>query len=110
MCPALNNEHIIFNAEGFNHICRKPNRPTKEIIDRLQLLWHAETILQDPFVLMTYRKRSEKLMLRKSGVRRPEEVEVQYWRFEKPIGTEIVKVLVRQVNDGQKHFFSIMLD
>ncbi len=96
-CPALNNEEVHFTHDGFNHMLRKKSelRDREERARRLNLLQFAPRILSS----------SPKFATRSANPL--EESEVVFWSFVKIIHGRRMIVIVRQVGNGKKHFFSI---
>lgn len=94
-CPHLGNELIVFNRHGFNHIERrgKKLRLRKEVIKRLGLLPLTTEIISSLKSVCDFR--TEKI---KGDV-------VKYWGL---TYEDRFRVVIRQINSGQKHFFSIM--
>jgi hypothetical protein len=95
----FNNEKIYFNKNGFNHILRKNGRlrTQEEQNNRLELLFYAKGILMNSKKFDTYIKneKGDKKSL------------AQFWSFGSKINNKKVRVIVRQINNGPKHFFSI---
>jgi hypothetical protein len=98
ICPAFFDEKIYFNKHGFNHLIRKMGkpRPVNEQIRRIKLIPHALDILRS----------SDKVKVEKTNVINGYTAE--FWSFSKKIGQKCIKVIVRQLKNGNKHFFSIM--
>ena len=92
------NEEIIFNRFGWRHIFQKSfhTRSTHDRIRRFKLLRDAREIIQYGYI-GAFRENTQ------NGIRG------RFWTLclEKK-GHKKLKVVVRQINDGQKHFFSIM--
>ena len=108
-CPALDNQYVSFSGKGIRHILYKPSRIQAEIIERLSYLRYAESILIDPYAKIEYRQKNEKEYLKKRGQFKLYEVESQYWSFKKEVEQSlIIKVVIRQVGQGNKYFYSIM--
>ena len=108
-CPALDDEYVAFTRKGIGHILYKSSRNHKDIVHRLSLLQHAEAIIMDPYAKIEYRLEDEKEYLKKNGEYKLYEVKSQYWTFKKQINPSLtVKVVVRQVEQGGKYFYSIM--
>lgn len=108
-CPALNDEYVAFTSKGIGHILYKASMDRKEIMERLSYLRHAEPIITDPYAKIDFRKKREKVFLKKKGEYKLYEVESQYWTFKKEISPSlIIKVVLRQVEQGGKYFYSIM--
>ena len=60
LCPALNNEQIVFNNIGFNHLIRKLKlRSRREQKRRFNLLRYAEKILNTEKIYLEYRQESK---------------------------------------------------
>jgi hypothetical protein len=91
-CPALN-DYIVFNRTGFRHLLRKNSLPRarNEQKRRFALLPQSALILSDPFVNITHRK----------------EGKFDFWAFTKEHNNRKIKVIIRQIGEHQKHFFSI---
>lgn len=94
--PALN-EDVTFNSSGFRHLVwqKKTPRRQKEQIKRFGLLPHVAEVINSPDKSFEYRRISKQ-----TG-------DVQFWGFAKQIEVMQIKVVVRQVGNGNKHFFSI---
>jgi len=98
MSPALDNAMVKFNAIGFNHLIHKPGKRTRnEQMKRFALLPYAPRIVSDPNVSVVYRR----------AIRADLRV-IQYWGLDKIIDDNRLRMVVRQVGNGSKHFFSIM--
>lgn len=95
-CPALS-ELITFNSLGFKHLAQKGRkfRPISEQIRRFTLLKYVESIL-------TGNKAS---VFHESKV--IHEKRVDFWKFTEKRDELIIKVVIRQVGNGKKHFWSI---
>ncbi len=98
MCPAIENVMVRFNAIGFKHLIRKEKRRTpSEQIGRFKLIKYAPVIIGDPDVSVTYRQ----------NIRADGRI-VRYWGLNKAIEDKRLRVVIRQVGNGLKHFYSIM--
>ncbi len=99
-CSAFSGEKIFFNKHGFNHLIRKKRkyRDKDEQIRRLALLPQAKIILISSKQFSTY-KISDKDISMNSKAR--------FWSFIGKLKGEKITVIVRQINSGNKHFFSI---
>jgi hypothetical protein len=107
--PALNHEWVAFNSKGICHILYKAAHNTPEIVERLFCLQYAKAIIEDSEAEIEYRCLNDKEYLKENGNYRLCQVVSQYWTFKKGVAPElIIKVVVRQVEQGQKHFYSIM--
>jgi hypothetical protein len=100
-CPAFDHEKIYFLKRGFRHLIWKgvKLRSLDEQIDRLGLLKYA------PIIIRTSKYYKD---FNKNEISRSEEMSVNFWSFlQIHNGIEII-VLIRQINDKPKHFFSVM--
>ena len=98
-CPHLDNEKIVFNRLGFNHLVRKGNklRPRHEVLLRLSYLQKITHVISSPKSVCEQRVESY------------ESLKVHYWGLTLQIEKNLIlRVVVRQINSGPKHFFSIM--
>lgn len=100
-CPAFPKEKVAFNSKGLSHLfyqgSRKvSSRPSRETQARVSLLPRALEILK---VMPLAQEES----LHNVGGKR-----VKYWAFEAVVRERRVKVIVRQIGNGQKHFWSII--
>lgn len=102
-CPAFPKEKIIFNAKGFNHLFYKGDRSgrdKKEIFVRIKLLPLAvkllkiATILQEEASYVGHFKNKRK--------------EFKFWVFEGVLEERRIKVVIRQIGQGRKHFWSVI--
>ncbi|MBU1091745.1 hypothetical protein KKA27_02705 [Patescibacteria group bacterium] len=110
-CPVLNNELVHFNAEGFNHLIYKGKRRERNKnnqITKFKLLPKARTIIE---ISTTYQEYDESLTtVRKKRFKKivEETTTVKYWGFVAIIQNFRTKVIVRQIGNGQKHFWSVI--
>lgn len=99
ICPALPGEPVVFNAKGINHLIYKGSRSRrdkKRILVNIRLLPLAIKILKKmPFV-------QEESDYVKDGVK------YRFWTFEAVVEKRRIKVIVRQVGNGRKHFWSVI--
>jgi hypothetical protein len=91
-CSALGGEKVYFNNHGFNHLIRK-NGAKRYVLDikrRFQLLKFVKRILQSKILYIEYRRGK-----------------IKYWALSKNINGKIIKVVLRKINRGKIHFYSI---
>lgn len=97
-CPAFS-EEIIFNAKGINHLIYKSNRSRREkarIITNIKLLPRAIYLLH-----------RATFWQEENSYRRDNTV-YGFWAFEAVVDDRRIKVIVRQVGNGKKHFWSVI--
>jgi len=98
-CPAFDNKKVIFNNYGFNHLIRKGQelRPIEIQIERINLTKkYATQILKSSYNYMTYLKDVDK-----------DNHTAYFWSFISKKDGLNIRVVVRQLENGPKHFFSI---
>ena len=97
-CTALNGEHVYFNSYGFNHLIRKGRVPRKidEQIRRINLVHEAVVMISSEISIYTYRETT----IEKSIGR--------FWTLKKSNRNIKIQAVIRQLNNGRKHFFSVM--
>ncbi|MBU2635157.1 hypothetical protein KJ841_01620 [Patescibacteria group bacterium] len=110
-CPALNNEFVHFNAEGFNHLIYKRKRSERNKNDQImkfKLLPKAKHIIEISTTYQEYDESLTEIDRKKFKKKVRETVIVNYWGFIAIIKNYRVKVIIRQIGNGQKHFWSVM--
>ena len=101
-CPAFPNEKIVFNSKGLNHLfyeggVKKPSRPIKEVETRVNLLPSALKVLQQmPFI------QEESTSVNHKGKL------CTYWAFEAVVDNSRLKIIIKQIGNGKKHFWSVI--
>lgn len=110
-CPAFNNEPVFFTSEGFNHLIYKSERKerNKEVqIMKFKLLPKAKELIQ---ISTTYQEFDESLkeVIRKRNKKLTKETAIaKYWGLIAIIHNTRIKVIIRQIGNGQKHFWSVI--
>ncbi len=98
-CPAFPGEIISFNAKGINHLLYKGNRSKRDISrieTNIRLLPRAIKVLR----LMPF--------FQEESFYEKDKITFKYWAFEAVVEERRVKVIVRQIGNGQKHFWSVI--
>lgn len=109
LSPALGNQFVSFNNIGFNHLIRKLSlRSRNEQKKRFLLLPKVEFIIKNPKAVVVYRREEKKILIKIKEARTLKESVVHYWTFVYFTGSKRIKVVIRQVNNGSKHFYSVM--
>jgi hypothetical protein len=96
-CPAFNGELVYFNRNGWKHLIRKGRIPRTqdEQLERLQLISKA------PLLLNTSSKyHMHTIELQGKSI-------AHFWSF---VNKNKITIIVRQINNGPRHFFSIFKD
>lgn len=108
--PALSDEYVAFTSIGFTHLIRKGRnpRPRGEQIKRFALLPYAETIIKNPQAVIIYRTTETKYWTNRYGQKVLITSTAHFWTFIEKMDNYTIKIVIRQLNFGKKHFFSIM--
>ena len=111
-CPALNNESVSFSRLGFNHLVRKGRIPRtrNEQKRRFVLLPYIEKIIKNPRANISFVQKTVKNKVDRHGMKILVESMANFWTFIEKINACKIKVVIRQLNHGDKHFFSVMSD
>ena len=96
LCPFFHGEKICYSSPGFRHILRKEGklRPIEEQQRRFELLPLSRIVLEKSTDYIFYYKNTKDMSV------------THFWTFEQVIENKKVRVVVRQVNSGPKHFYS----
>lgn len=98
-CPAFPKEKIALNAKGINHLFYKNPRnirKLREIETRIELVPRAIKLLK---IMPTHQEESSCLF---KGKR------IYFWSFEGIIDERRIKVIIKRVGQGKKHFWSVI--
>jgi hypothetical protein len=104
-------EKIVLNSKGFRHLQFKNEnrvRSPEEQIKRFRLLRHVFFIIRNSKTLQEYF--SENLFILVENNQKKEKIlkKVSFWGFIAIIEKRKMKVIVRQVGNGKKHFWSVI--
>ncbi len=96
-CPVFPYEKIYFQNAGFKHLIYKEKkfRPISDQIRRFKSLIHIRETLLNATSFSEYREEKEKLTT------------AYFWAFEKRINNRIIHIIIRKIDKGPLHFFSI---
>lgn len=100
-CPAFPEEKVVFNSKGLRHLFYKgqnKGRPLKEAKVRVELLLRAVNTLS----LMPLFQEVRVIKSYEDGKT------ARFWAFEAVIKDRRIKVIVRQIGRGKKHFWSVV--
>lgn len=110
-CPALGNEYVSFLSEGFNHLvykrAKKPRDQSVQIM-RFKLLEKAKTLLEVTSTFQEYEEGYEYCVVNRHGKSVKENMLVKSWGFVAVISKFRIKVVVQQIGNGQKQFYSVI--
>jgi hypothetical protein len=97
-CAYFDDELIHFNRKGLNHLLRKGKmpRPEQEQLERMRLVRFSGKILAETNPRIEYRI-----------IHQGMPTEAHFWGFKARINEIDLKLIIRQMRAGAKHFFSI---
>lgn len=99
ICPAFPDEKIVFNAKGINHLIYKGSRSRREesrILTTIRLLPKAIKVLK---LMPLWQEESCYIN---------DDVTYKFWCFEAVVDDRRIKVVIRQIGNGKKHFWSVI--
>ncbi len=99
-CPAFDNEKVYFNHYGLHHLIFKDKklRSKNDVAERFGLLSYAPNILKGVKSINNEEKRIK------------EQSVAYFWTIKNKIGSKGIRIILRRLNNGTIHFFSIMKD
>lgn len=111
-CPALGGECVHFTSEGFNHLVYKsgkkqPRNPAVQIM-RFELLSKATILLEQTTTFQEYEEEYRYVPVNRHGTYHREIMLVRLWGFVAIINKFRIKVVVQQVGNGRKQFYSVI--
>ncbi len=97
-CPAFGGEKIYFNRHGWNHLLRKGRlmRSEAEQKRRITLLHLAPEIITSVLKTEDYKENIQHGQV------------AYFWSLRSVYNNTKVRIVIRMINNGSKHFFSIM--
>jgi hypothetical protein len=107
-CPALH-DYIAFNRAGFQHLLRKRGRRRTETEKkrRLALLPFIKNVIANPNVKIYHEKKISLFQSNQHGEKIQTSGEVEFWKLSGIKNGRTINVIIRKINRGQKHFFSV---
>lgn len=91
-CLAFDGEVVHITREGWEHLVHLRKRTRFELLGRLFVLERAKKLLETATVFQDYCK------IKNS----------EYWCLGAVIGEMKIRVIIRSIDGGQKHFFSVI--
>jgi len=114
-CPYFKTD-VTFNAKGFHHLqfSAGSERTKQAQLYKFALLESVVEILKHSGTVQQYRQQLGAVGHKKGKSGMHDTKMMTYWAFEGILGAGAkmrrVKVIVRQIGDGKKHFWSVMSD
>jgi hypothetical protein len=107
-CPLLG-AHVIFNDMGFQHLIRSKNvqRPRSEQRRRFALLPFVKEIIENPKANVKHHRKETVRLMKIGGKKTAMPVMADFWEFTEERDGRIIKVIIRQFPNGEKHFLSV---
>lgn len=108
-CPALSGK-VHFTSEGFNHLryAGKRERPINVQVMKLSLVGYINEILSITTTIQEHDERRELIHKKRYKKLSKEWSTIRYWGFVAIIRDKRIKVVVRQIDDGAFHFWSVI--
>ncbi len=91
-CPAFNNETINISNHGWDHLVYLRKRTKFELLGRLFVLERAKSLLETAPNFQSHIKRKD----------------MDFWSFEAEVQGVKLKVVIRSIKNGDKHFYSVV--
>lgn len=110
--PVLGTVHL--NSDGFLHLVygdkrHKQKRDWKNQLKRFHLVTHTRRIIEGMSFYQEYMEQFQTVMVKKHKHKEPANKLVKYWAFVAVIDDKIrVKLILRQIGNGNIHFWSII--
>ncbi len=97
-CSAFVEEEVYFNRHGLNHLIAKQRkyRTPEEIERRYKLLAHVASVIKKAKKVVKEEKRIKGMSI------------AYFWTLRERVGNTTLRVILRRLNDGPLHFFSVM--
>ena len=102
-CPAFCNELVYFNKYGFNHLIWKGKkmRTPNEQVRRIKLIPKVVDLIKISNHFSNYRKMERVSLNQNTSI-------AYFWSFKHRLDNKIITIIIRQTNNGLKHFFSVI--
>ncbi|MFA6463690.1 MAG: hypothetical protein WCV55_01640 [Candidatus Paceibacterota bacterium] len=116
-CPAFNTSHdaknhkVHFTSEGFNHLIyriKKQERDKRAQIMRFELLLKAKELLEKTSLVQEYDEYTKEIRKQSFKKTVTTNVKIRDWGFVGIIGRFRIKVVVRQIGEGERKFCSVI--
>ncbi|MFH1713382.1 MAG: hypothetical protein ABH896_04330 [Candidatus Jacksonbacteria bacterium] len=95
-CPAFNGEIVHITQEGWEHVVKTIRRTKMDVLGRLFVLERAKKLLEQSVAFQDYQEVTNR------------KYKVEYWIFYGIVYDVNIKVVVRSIKDGAKHFLSVI--
>jgi len=111
-CPYFN-ETVKFSSDGFRHLLYKGSfqlkpRPRSEQCMRLRLFKLVLNLIRITKTVQEYHMDKQFVEIKQNKRREIVLKEVKYWGFIAIIDGRKIKVIVKQIGEGQKRFWSVI--
>lgn len=91
-CPAFGGGVVHISHYGWEHLVYLRRRTKFELLGRLFVLERAKELLETSLHFQNHIRRDD----------------VEFWSFEAVVESMFIKVIIRSVKGGEKHFFSVI--
>lgn len=109
--PVFNNEPVFFTSEGFNHLIYKnarSERNKEEQVARFKLLGNAVKLVRITTTFQEFDESIKQVTVKRFKRKITESKIVKHWGLIAIMGTWKIRVIIRQISGGQKHFWSVI--
>src|SRR3989338_432410 len=101
ICPAFGGQVVVFNYHGFYHLMFKHGKP-RSLSDRMRRMRLFERVIPILKTAQTFSKYY-------SGPNRNNASSfIHSWTFTRFENKKRIRIIIRQIDNGNKHFFSVM--
>lgn len=107
-CPALN-DCVAFTSAGLRHLTWKggKRRSNIEQTRRFSLLPYAKEVIENPTVRIAHREEKTIRIDKRHNTTVLAQPPADFWTLTETYDNTTITVVVRQIKDKEKHFFSI---
>ncbi len=91
-CPAFNGELINISHHGWEHLIHLRKRTKFELLGRLFVLERTKELLESAHNFQDHLKKDD----------------VEFWNFEAEVEKVKIKIIIRSIKGGSKHFYSVI--
>jgi len=107
-CPVLN-DYISFNSTGFRHLLRKKGvlRAGADQKRRFNLLTNAVSIIANSEIIVDHKREEALHRIHRDGKGVMVSDMVDFWKLTRRGPDNAITIVVRQFENGNKHFLSI---
>lgn len=95
-CPAFDGEIVHITREGWEHVVTTIRRTKMDVLGRLFVLERTKKMLEESTTFQDYQKATD------------QKCKAEYWIFYGIVADVNIKIIVRSIKGGPKHFLSVV--